>query len=335
MIIGAPTLLSAATVGLEKLNILTVTQIGVSPYVSSWIDDNLKLPDLVPALANAGWNAAWSPDGSRLAIAVNATSFLLYRLSDGLLVLDQEFEFGGRPAHISWSPNSEYICVSYQVIMPGIRIYRKQGGEYELYTTIDSGTNYTKTCWNSNGTMLFAISSSSPVIVYWAVSGGVFLKQNTLPNLPTQTVFSISISGDNSILAVGLSNSPTMILYQISNPPVRLPNPDLGGVDNNYGVVQFHGNKLAFMNGINPTFRIYSLSGTSLSLLGTWTNFPINTAADYIEWNAHGDRIALASPISPFLFLFNWNGSIITQKAMPPNFTESRIRQLSYGLVKY
>lgn len=335
MFIGAPSLLSASSrAPAVKKDVLSIASLGTSPYVFQWFDDTDPLSALSPALTSTGREVSWSPNSEFLAVGISEPAVVLYKWQSGALVYHSKLSIPANPLHITWSPDCEYLTVA--VISNGIYVFKRSGDSYSYYTTLKSGTGSTNTCWSPNGALFITNLSASPYIARFAVSSDSFVEQSTALDVPlTTTPNSISISDNNAIVAIAKTNSPTLLLYEVVGATlVKLPNPDLDGVDNGLGSAAFYKNTLAFANGTTLRLRIYNLVGKELDYVATSATISSALVVDSMSWGKHGDRIAMSVDGAPYLRIFGWDGTSLTAKSTPASAPNTRIQEVSYGSVE-
>ena len=206
------------------------------PDLEGWMEGgaSLDVPDKLtdPATlpTGSGYGAAFSPDGSHLAVAHNYSPYItIYKRSGDTFtkLADPATLPTSSASGAAFSPDGTYLAVTHNN-SPYITIYKRSGDDFTKLAnpaTLPPG-NARGAAFSPDGTYLAVGTYASPYIVIYKRSGDTFTKLADPATLPTNTAYGAAFSPDGTYLVVPHATSPFVTIYKRSGDDfTKLANP--------------------------------------------------------------------------------------------------------------
>ena len=177
-----------------------------------------KLPDPANLPPNTGYGAAFSPDGTYLAIAHDTSPYVtIYKRSGDTFTklanpstLPTGMGFGA-----AFSPDGTYLAIAHDT-SPYVTIYKRSGDTFTKLanpTALPTGTGR-GAAFSQDGSYLAIAHQASPYVTIYKRSGDTFTKLDNPSTLPTGTGFGAAFSQDGSYLAIAHATTPYATIYK-------------------------------------------------------------------------------------------------------------------------
>ncbi|MGK5017708.1 WD40 repeat domain-containing protein [Janthinobacterium sp. HLS12-2] len=262
-----------------------------------------------------GRAAAYSPDGTRLAIGHDATPFLtVYTRSGATLtkLADPATLPASAVLDAAWSPDGTYLAVAHATT-PFLTVYKWNGSTLTklsnpaaLPVSASSGVS-----WNNDGSLL-AVGGASAALSVYSRSGDVFTKLSVAaPNSAGKVKFNPA----GTMLACVATSSPYLVNYSVSGATLTsLGSPSvLPTVAPSSAAWSPDGAYLTLVGGTAPFVETYSVTGTSLAKLSTPAD-PPGAAVVGLSYSSDGRYLALSG--NPTV-LYSHAAGVLTKLSMP------------------
>jgi WD40 repeat protein len=163
---------------------------------------------------------------------------------------------------ISFTPNADYLAISQGGTNLAI-VYKRSGNTFTKLPNLPSmpGTNNGwGLSFSHSGVYLFIGASTTPGILMYKRNGDDFTRINSITQLPTQ-VFDISLSSDDSYMALSLNESPRLATYKLRGDVAsKLGDPYIPPTGIGYGVgISPDDQFLAVAHGTLPSCTMYDI----------------------------------------------------------------------------
>lgn len=177
------------------------------------------------------------------------------------------------PKTVAFSPNANYMAITYENNSPYIKMFKRNGDQFERLTTnapdtipVYSSPDYRYiSCqkFSPDGNYFVVGLSKTPFIYIYKRTGDQFLKLSDPGVLPTSGVACIAWSSDSTYLCVGHTTSPRVTIYKrAADVFTKLANP--GSLPGSQPIdILFSPNDshLAISMASSPYFFMYNRSG--------------------------------------------------------------------------
>ena len=267
------------------------------------------------------YDAAFSPDGTKLVLLINGGSTLSMRIigvagaTFTTLVSEQAIstEGGTYRAKCAFSPSGALFAVAHTA-SPYVSLYSVSGSTFTKLpnpATLPSGAAK-GVAFSSDGTKL-CVAHSGGVTIY-SISGTTFTAIGTAPT-GMGASNGCDFSPDSSKLAVASDSSPYINIYDISGTTyAKLDNPGTLPPDKAYDCeFASTGNQLAVAHKGSPYITLYGISGNTYSKVGNPPSLPIADAFG-CAFSSGGDYLAVSSIASPYANAYNISADEIPEQ---------------------
>jgi len=266
------------------------------PFIVSW--DKLTDPGTLPA--GIGRGAAFSPDGSLLAIAHLISPYVtIYNTSDWSKVANPGTLPTGNGYGAAFSPDGSLLAIAHDV-SPFVTIYNTS----DWSKVTDPGTLPTSTgigaAFSPDGSLLAIAHDVSPFVTIYNISD--WSKVTDPGTLPTGDGVGAAFSPDGSLLAIAHTTSPYVTIYNTSDWS-KVTNPGTTPTGNGYGAAfSPDGSLLAIAHLTSPYVTIYNTSDWSkVTDPGT---LPAGNGYG-AAFSPDGSLLAIAHITSPYVTIYN------------------------------
>ena len=293
----------------------------------------LPAPAQLPAgLGNA---AAFSPDGTYLAVAHNNTPFIsIYKRSgDTYTKLANPADLPpGSGIAAAFSPDGTYLAVCH-FATPFVTIYKREGDVFtKLANPADlplGGGN--GAAFSLDGTYLAVASGASPYVTIYKRAGDVFTKLANPAALPPASGRGAAFSPDGTYLAVAHDASPYVTIYKRAGDVfTKLANPaalPTGAARD--AAFSPDGTYLAVAHDTSPYVTVYKRSGDTFTKLANPAALPPGSGRD-AAFSPDGTYLAVAHFVTPFVTIYKRSGDTFTKEPDPTSLPVNTVNGLAY-----
>ena len=279
-------------------------------------DDPSSLP------TDTGRGAAFSPDGTYLAVAHNASPYItIYkRNGDTFTKLSDPSSLPTSNGYgAAFSPDGTYLAVAH-ANSPRITIYKRNGDTFTKLSDPSSlpTSNGYGAAFSPDGTYLAVAHLTSPYITIYKRNGDTFTKLSDPSSLPTSNGLGAAFSPDGTYLAVAHANSPYITIYKRNGDTfTKLSDPSSLPTGSGYGAAfSPDGTYLAVAHNASPYITIYKRNGDTFTKLSNPSSLPTGTGYG-ATFSPDGTYLAVAHLTSPRITIYKRNGDTFTKLSNP------------------
>jgi uncharacterized repeat protein (TIGR02059 family) len=274
-----------------------------------------EVASLSDAYGTVSWDAAFSPDGTYVALGLAGYPYVSFYKRSG-----DSFNQLADPAalppntctYAAWSPDGTYAAFSCNS-NPRLIIYKRSGDTFTKLPDpafLPTWRAYSPS-FSPDGTQLAVGSGESPFIVIYSRSGDTFTKIADPAVLPTGNGIGVAYSPTGNYLAVAHWETPFITIYSRSGSTfTKLANPAGLPPGDGTGVAWSHdATYLAMVSGRTaPVLATYQRSGDTFSRLAS----PYVVPGEWSQWVRFGyDSVSgadfLAVPYEWGLLMYSLN----------------------------
>ena len=260
--------------------------------------------------------AAYSPDGTRLAIGHATTPFLTVYSRSGV-TLTKLADPATLPASAvldaAWSPDGTYLAVAHATT-PFLSVYKWNGSTLTKLSNpavLPAGA-CSGVSWNNDGSIL-AVGGSNVSLVVYSRAGDVFTKLTVATG--TNNCAKVRFNPTGTMLVCVSAQSPYLVTYSVSGTTLTyLGNPAvLPAISPNNAAWSPDGAYLTLGGGDAPFVETYNVVGTALTKLAAPAVAPTSAVAG-AAYSNDGRYLALSG--NPTL-LYSHSAGVLTKLTMP------------------
>jgi len=268
----------------------------------------------------------WSHDGNYVFYGLSDTPYLIgyKRTGDTFTLLTITAHRNWPVMDLSFSPDDNYLAACSTYSASGVDIYKKQSNGNWLYLTttvsaLGTGQYFDGIDWSPDGNQLVGYGAhiSTPCLYRFKRSGDTFTKLADPTTTPHSTISSARYSPDGQFILIN-SYSNFMELYRVVSDTqldmVQLISPFYGRGDSHSIFFLSANTALVVMQ--------YGLQFVTISELGITIGSQITSIAssnvpNQVAMSLDKKIIAAGYSASPYLKLFSFDGSTVTQLTNP------------------